>query len=130
MNSGDAFLFGVVAALATNHVLLRIPGWERRRALFYGVQLLNLTAGTWVMAMGIPGLDGPLKVFNWVFGLLFIARTVQNNNRYAKALRARRRAQGAATDARKDEIRAALRRGETTAGASAPEPAEGEPPEG
>jgi hypothetical protein len=112
MQPGDAILLAVVGVLAANHVLVRVPGWERRPVLFWGAQALNLAASIYVMAAGIPGLDGSLRIFNWVFGLLFIVRIVQNNQRYSDARREARRADAQSDSARKERIRAALRAGE------------------
>ncbi len=113
MESGDAILFGVVAALAANSVLFLWPGWDRRRALFYGVQLVNLTVATFLMALGVPSLEGSLAIFNWVLAGLFIVRILTNNKRYNDALRKRRGAQSAATEHKKTALAAALRRGES-----------------
>ena len=110
MNNGDWIFFGIVATLAVNHVLVRLPGWERRLMLFGIVQALNIGCASWVLAIGLPGFEGQLAVVNWVVGLLFIVRAVQNNSRWSKA----RKAAGNTDpmEARKAEIRAALERGE------------------
>lgn len=112
MQPGDAILLAVVGVLAANHVVVRVPGWERRPILFWGAQALNLIAAIYVMAAGIPGLDGPLRIFNWVFGLLFVVRIVQNNQRYGDARREASRAHSDGDEERKERIRAALRAGE------------------
>jgi len=110
MTLGDWIFFGIVATLAVNHLLVRIPGWEHRTLLFLVVQALNIGCASWVLAMGMPGFDGQLAVVNWVVGLLFIVRAVQNNSRWNKARKAAKGADPMA--ARKAEIRAALERGE------------------
>ena len=108
MTPGDWLFFAVVAALGTNHVILRLPGWEQRPLLFWLVQGLNLGAAVFLLTAGLPGFDGDLQVVNYVIALLFVIRTVQNNNRWGK--RAARRAES--TDAsRRDAISAALKRG-------------------
>lgn len=112
METGDAILFGVVAALAVNSVLFFWPGWDRRRVLFYAVQATNLVVATFLMAVGVPTLDGSLEVFNWVLGGLFIVRILTNNKRYTEALRERRRGRGAAATDKRQALAAALRRGE------------------
>lgn len=113
MTAGDWIFFGIVATLGVNHVLVRLPGWERRLVLFGVVQLLNVGCASWVMSMGLPGFDGDLAVVNWVVGLLFIVRAVQNNSRWSEARKQARRADP--MDARKAAIRAALERGATEA---------------
>ena len=109
MNIGDWIFFGIVATLAVNHLIVRLPGWERRVVLFGIVQALNIGCASWVMSVGLPGFDEQLAVVNWVVGLLFIVRAVQNNSRWTKARKAAR--QTDPMEDRKAEIRAALERG-------------------
>lgn len=115
MEPGDAILLAVVGVLASNQLVARLPGWAGLAPVFWVMQAFNVGAAIYVMALGIPGLDGNLKIFNWVFGLLFIVRIVQNNQRYGAARRDARK--GSATDerARKERIRAALQAGEADA---------------
>ena len=110
MNVGDWVFFAVVATLATNHVLVRLPGWERRAWLFWLVQALNVGCASWVLAVGLPGFDGNLAVVNWVVGLIFLVRAVQNNGRWSKARR--EAAAPPPDDDTKARIRAALQAGE------------------
>jgi hypothetical protein len=110
MTFADWVFFAVMATLATNSVLVRLPNWEQRNLLFWSVQLLNIACASWVLAVGLPGFKGNLEVVNWVIGLLFLVRTVQNNGQWNKARRARLR--GAEDDDTKAKIRAALRAGE------------------
>ncbi len=112
MTLGDWIFFGIVATLAVNHLLVRIPGWERRTLLFLAVQALNVGCASWVLAVGMPGFEGQLAVVSWVVGLLFIVRAVQNNSRWSKARTAA--ASEDPMEARKAEIRAALERGESS----------------
>ncbi|MBO85395.1 MAG: hypothetical protein CL927_08555 [Deltaproteobacteria bacterium] len=107
MTISDWVFFAVVAVLATNHVLVRLPGWERRTALFWCVQALNIACASWMLAVGLPDFEGNLAVFNWVVGLLFIVRAVQNNGRWSEA---RQQARSVTEDDEtKARIRAALR---------------------
>ena len=128
MTPGDWILFAVVGTLATNHVLIRLPGWEQRAWLFWLVQLMNLGASGYLLAAGLPGFTDNLTVVNYVLALLFIVRTVQNNNRWGK--RARGAAGGADDDSRKAAIREALRRGEAAANADGALPSTDEALEG
>lgn len=116
MEVGDAILFAVIAALAANSVLFLWPGWDRRRAIFYTVQVVNLLVAIFLMAVGVPSLDGSLEIFNWVIGGLFIVRIVSNNNRYADALRKRGKVEASRLDDKRAAIQAALRRGEQRSG--------------
>lgn len=118
MTVGDWILFAVVGALATNHVLIRLPGWQQRAWLFWLVQLMNLAAAGFLLAVGLPGFSGNLVVVNYVMALLFIVRAVQNNNRWGK--RNKGPQQAADADAKKAAIREALRRGEAAPDGDAP----------
>lgn len=128
MTPGDWILFAVVGTLATNHVLIRLPGWEQRAWLFWLVQLMNLGASAYLLAAGLPGFTDNLTVVNYVLALLFIVRTVQNNNRWGK--RDRGAAGGSDDDARKAAIREALRRGEAAASADGALPSTDGAPDG
>lgn len=106
---GDAVLFGVVAALGVNHVLLRIPGLEGRTVPFAIAQALNLGAIVLLGTLGVPGFTGGMKVMNFVLAGLFVLHAIQNTNRWAAA---RAEARGAADEAKRARIAAALQRGE------------------
>ena len=110
MTLADWVFFAVVATLATNHVLVRLPGWEQRNVLFWFVQLLNIACASWVLAFGLPGFEGNLTIVNWVLGLIFMVRAVQNNGRWSEARRSRRL--GTDEDEERAKILAALRAGE------------------
>ncbi len=112
METGDWILLTVVLTLAANQVLVRLPGWERRPSMFWAVQGVNLLVATYVMAIGIPGLDGPVRIFNWVIGLLFIIRTVQNNIAWGEARREAQEKARRGAGADRARIRDALRAGE------------------
>lgn len=111
MTTGDWIFFAVIAAMAVNHVLVRLPGWERRVALFWGAQLVNVAVASLVLAFGLPTIDDHFPPLRYVLALILIARAVQNNNRWSKARRGASEQQ-AQEDSKKAEIRAALRRGE------------------
>ena len=110
MTLADSVFFTVVITLATNHVLVRLPGWEQRTVLFWFVQLLNVACASWLLAYGLPGFDGNLAIMNWVIGLIFIVRAVQNNGRWSEARRSR--LSETEDDDARARIRAALRAGD------------------
>ncbi len=110
MNLDDALFFLVAGMLGTNHLLVRLPGWEDRVWLFWGVQALNVGATSYLLAWGLPGFTGNLRVVNYVFALLFLIRAVQNNGRWGEVRR--RRQTDPDVEARKEQIREALQRGE------------------
>ena len=64
-----------------------------------------------MLAVGLPGFEGNLAVFNWVVGLLFIVRAVQNNGRWSEARKQARA--GTEDDEARARIRAALRAADT-----------------
>ena len=108
----DALFLGVVAALGVNHLLVRLPGWERRAWLFVLVQVSNVGIASGLAGVGLPTLRGDIRVFNYVLALLFVMRAVQNNRRWSDARRAARRAADQGDAARRDRVREALRRGD------------------
>jgi hypothetical protein len=112
VTAGDALLFVVVAALATNHVISRVPDWALKAWLFWPVQLANLVSISFLVGWGIPGLEGNIAVFNYVLALLFIMRTIQNNKQWGEARRKARKQQARHDDAQRERVLQALRRGE------------------
>lgn len=111
MTQSDLILFAAVAVLAGNHAVLRVPGWVERVWLFWSVQLLNLGAACYLIAVGIPEFRGTMTIANWMLGLLFIFHTVSNNRRLQRAIKGRRRS-AADEDEQRARIRAALKAGE------------------
>jgi hypothetical protein len=118
MSPSDALLLGLVGLLVFNNFLLRLPAWLHRAWLFWPCQVLNLLAGIYLMAVGIPGFEGSLGVVNWVIGLLFLWHVIQNNGRLVEAKRAAAAQREGEEDARRKAISAALQAGE--AGGAAP----------
>lgn len=112
MTQSDLILFAAVAVLASNHALLRIPGWVERVWLFWLVQLLNLGAACYLIVMGIPEFRGTMAIANWMFGLLFIYHTVSNNRRLQRAMKAGRQRSAADEEEHRARIRAAIKAGE------------------
>ena len=113
----DLILFGVVALIGINHVLMRIPGFIHRWWAFLPVQILNLGAAVWLMAVGVPEFneDGGLSFLNWVLGLLLIFHIVQNNMRLQRAQRNKGRPSPSDIRAEQARIEEALRKGEESA---------------
>ncbi len=101
---GDAALFAAVALLGLHHTVMRSPWVLERAAVFWSLQILSLSTMIALFAVGVPGLDGALKIFNYVLGLLLMMRILQANKR----LTAHRRERTQATSAREAEILAAL----------------------
>lgn len=112
MTIADWILFLVVGTLATNHILVRLPGWQDRAWLFWLVQAANVAAAGYLVGWGLPGFDGDLAMVNYVIALLFVIRAVQNNNRWGTARAARRDPDASDKAAKKAAIAAALARGQ------------------
>ncbi len=126
MDLGTAILLGAVGALALNRAILALPGWHRRRVLFWSIQLLNLAAACFMIVHGVPELQGLAFYANWVIAMLFMLHIVQNNSRYVAARKAELGGEDEATATRRQQISAALRRGS----AADAEPASTEEPPG
>ena len=90
MTTADAIFFAMIAMLAINIFISRLPQWEQRLKLFWFIQLLNLALGTIMLAMGVP--DFPWVV-NWMIGFLFFYHIVENNRRLQQIRRKQRREQ-------------------------------------
>ncbi|NOY24645.1 MAG: hypothetical protein GXP62_02125 [Oligoflexia bacterium] len=108
MDLGTWIIFGVVALLAINHFLLRLPGWTSRRGVFWGVQVVNLAAACFMIVVGIPNLHGLAHYLNWVIALLFMFHIIQNNGRLVAARRAEAREEDEQDAAARERIHAAL----------------------
>lgn len=111
MTLGDAILFAIVGVIAGNHVVVRLPGWHRRLWLFWLMQGLNLGIIVFLLVEGIPTLEGPLVVFNYVFALLMMLRIVQNNTRLTAARAAAADEASSASKDKAEALRQALERG-------------------
>ena len=84
MTLSDSLLLGMVAILAINYAATRLPGWHHRFYLFWGAQIINLIAGSYVFYFGIPDFSAQLDVVNYLIGLLFFYHVVENNIRWQK----------------------------------------------
>lgn len=111
MDLGTGVLLGVASLLAVNRFLLSLPGWSRRKGLFWAVQLLNLLAACFMILHGIPGLQGYLRYANHLIGLVFVFHVVQNNSRLVSARAEERGARRQQDEARREAVQAALRAG-------------------
>ena len=87
MDLSTTLILAVAALLGLNHMVFRLPGWEHRRVVFWGLQLLNLSCVVALLIVGIPGFGGATKPINWVLGLLLVFHIVTNNGRLLAALR-------------------------------------------
>ena len=111
MDLATTLILAVAAILGMNHMVFRLPGWEHRRVVFWGVQLLNLVVIILLLAVGIPGFAGAAKAINWVLGLLLILHVVTNNGRLVAALAGTEVGESVEAQAKRERIKAALSRG-------------------
>lgn len=87
MDTSTTALLAIAAILGLNQLVFRLPGWERRRIIFWFVQLLNLATATAVLILGLPGFeDTAADAIKWVLGLLLVFHIVTNNQRLVRAL--------------------------------------------
>lgn len=69
----------VIAAMAINHLVMRVHALRGIAPVFWGLQLVNLAVGSGLILLGIPGFED-LPAVPWLISLLFFFRVVQNNN--------------------------------------------------
>ena len=104
MDWSTGFLFGLVALIGSNHVLMR-TAWARRSDLFFwGITIIDLLAGSFVLVFGLPGFD-TIPGVNWLVGLVLIAHVAQNLQLRASWRQAERQE----AQAERDEIRRRMR---------------------
>ena len=111
MDLSTTLILAVAAILGMNQLIFRLPGWERRRTVFWSIQFLNLLVIIALLAVGLPGFHGATKVVNWVLGLLLIHHVITNNGRLTAALQAEGAHESADIEARRAQIKSALSRG-------------------
>jgi len=111
MDLSTTLILAVAAILGMNHMVFRLPGWEHRRVVFWGVQCLNLIVIIALLAVGIPGFAGAAKAINWVLGLLLILHVVTNNGRLVTALGGEGTVEDQEIVAKRSQFKAALSKG-------------------
>ena len=70
-------LFGLVALIGVNQVVVRSPPAREIPALFWGITIFDLLAGVVVAFVGLPGFERTPAV-SWVVGLLLVMHVAQN----------------------------------------------------
>jgi hypothetical protein len=60
--------------------------------MFWGAQIINLIAGSYIFYYGIPDFSAHLEVVNYLISLLFFYHVVENNMRWQKFQQQERRA--------------------------------------
>lgn len=75
MDLGTWILFGLVAVIGANQVVVRLPAVRRDRRWFWGINALDALVAGAVLTLGLPGLP---PVAAWVVGLLLLLHVAQN----------------------------------------------------
>jgi len=98
-------LLAVVGLMGLNRLIFVAPNWERFRAPFWGVQLLNFGTACALVLWGIPEFQqGQLKVVNLMLAALMVMHIITNNRKLSRALRAMKRGVDEEREARSQEV--------------------------
>ena len=119
MDAGTAMLLGVATLFALNRLVLALPDWTERRALFWLLQGLNLAGASVLVLVRLPGLTGAAAWMGRVLAVLLVLHNLQASQLYLRARRARLALPDPAQQQRREEIQRAL-----AAGRPAEEPTE------
>lgn len=90
MNKYDITFLMLVAIIAINQFLIRSTIWHKRMWIFWIPQVINISAGSYALIFGLPGVFGPLEVINWIIGGLFLYHFAQNHTRLSRYIRAQK----------------------------------------
>jgi len=118
MNDGTLGFVTLIGLLALNRLVLSIAGYGTWRALFWGIQFLNLGASIALIIWGLPGLPPGFWLVNWFIALLFMWHIVENNGKRVKHLR--QNLAGAQEQREDDDRRSVLRERMRSGGADEP----------
>ena len=77
MDWSTAVIFGLVAILGANHLVIRTPWARNNPAVFWSVNILDVVLGSLVLVFGLPGFES-MQAISWVVGLLLVAHVAQN----------------------------------------------------
>lgn len=77
MDLSTAVLFGLVAIIGINQVLVRTRVAREHSKVFWGLTIADLLAGIAVLVLGLPGFEAT-PVVSWVVGLLLVMHVAQN----------------------------------------------------
>ncbi len=77
MDLSTLALFGLVALIGANQMLMRIPRLRKDLRLFWALNVLDLLAGAAVLVLGLPGYEHA-PVVGWVVGLMLLMHIAQN----------------------------------------------------
>jgi hypothetical protein len=97
-------LLSVFGLLAINRAVHLGEDWYTRRRFFWSVQALNLLGACFLVSVGVPEFQGPLRVINLLLAGLLVWHILLNNRRLTAALRERSRAAAQDEDPRRAEL--------------------------
>lgn len=97
-------LLSVFALLAINRAVHLGEDWYTRRRLFWSVQVLNLLGACFLVSVGVPEFQGPLRVINLLLAGLLVWHILLNNRRLTAALRELAHAEARDEDPRRAEL--------------------------
>ena len=87
MSKYDITFLILVAIIAINQFVIRSTLWHKRMWAFWIPQLINISAGSYAVLFGLPGVFGPIEVINWIIGGLFLYHFAQNQGRLNRHIR-------------------------------------------
>ena len=70
-------LFGVVALLGMNQLLVRVLRMRTLSVSFWFLQLVNIVVGSGILWKGLPGFED-IPVISWAVGLLVFLHVAEN----------------------------------------------------
>ena len=73
MDIDTTILLGVAFLFIVNHALLMVPNWHRKKAAFYGLQLINFAVACFLARWGAPGFnEKDMRIVNWMLMALVL----------------------------------------------------------
>ncbi|MBX2803226.1 MAG: hypothetical protein KTR31_36435 [Myxococcales bacterium] len=77
MDQSNWVLFGLVALIGANQLLVRMPVVRSQPLAFWALNVVDLVVGGLVLGFGLPGYDHA-PIVSWVVGLLLVLHVAQN----------------------------------------------------
>lgn len=88
MDLDTTMFLALVALIACNQLVARVPVFRDHPAVFWGMQFTDVAAGTAVLIFGLPGF-GHFPPVRYVVGLMFFLHIATNLQLRARADRLR-----------------------------------------
>lgn len=84
MSDYDLIFLGMIAIIALNQFIIRSQMWQQQIWIYWTVQIINVSFGSWMLMWGIPNLQPPLDIINIFVGLLFFFHAAKNLGAFQK----------------------------------------------